>query len=258
MRYFISCALFIFLNFFPSLSLANQIQVERFNDVPVTINPNYTGWFYKSVDMILCAGQNNSAADIDIYYHNKFIGVCGDNGIAAMDGVFLNGKDKSEKVTSGPIHIILRSHLEYDMPVTISVYDYVYASNSQDLGDVNTTARGMSLVKANVVNSIVFNKLTFDKTESKTLLSPSPEEPGKVIIKPSLSESSNRGLIQSDNHHFSIPYTIEGASWSAKDGGWVIESTQQNVSHNLIINPDRIKLQPGSYNGFVTVTIVPL
>jgi len=246
--------LLIFLSCFSSLSFAREISAQKYNDVVVTIDKPDYGWIYKVANRIVCThfGANNytDIQSIQVLYKGNKIGDCSNSGSPYLGGIYL-----PEDVTSGPVTVTLRSMQAEDVKeVGVYLYDYIALSNSSLLGQYQlAVVPGMSSVSANVVDSVTFSDLKSGSMASKPLLLPETGTPGKVTITPSLSEDS-KGIIQ-DGEHFSVPYMIDGGEWSEKDGGWVITSTKQSEPHNLIINPDRLKLHPGNYNGYVTVLV---
>ncbi len=246
--------LLIFLSCFSSLSFAREISARKYNDVVVTIDhPNY-GWVYKVANRIVCTHSTGSnyvdIQNIQVLYKGNILGYCTNS-----DSPYLNGYYLGDEVTSGPVTVTLRSRQTDDVQnVGVYLYDYIALGNSSLLGSKELDkVPGMSSVSANVVDSVTFSELKSGSMASKPLLLPETGTPGKVTITPSLSEDS-KGIIQ-DGEQFSVPYMIDGGEWNEKDGGWVITSTQQSEPHNLIINPDRLKLHPGNYNGYVTVLV---
>lgn len=234
-------------------SLAKKISAVGYNDVRVTINPDY-GWIYSKVNMIMCTPSSATSSNLEkisIIYSGKEIGHCY-NAFFPSDG----GVSLPVDITSGPVKVTLRSYNADGNSTSIAVYayDYISKGNSNNMGSSTVTVKDMTSVSANVADSVTFADLKSDTLASKPLLLPATDTPGRITVKPSLSEDG-KGIIQDRGKDFSVPYTIDGGEWSEKDGGWVITSKEQSEPHNIIINPDKIKLHPGNYSGYVTVEV---
>lgn len=241
----------ISLVFFSHFSFGNTISVfQNGYLLDKMLTPGY-GYVYKVVDTIVCT-TSSVGMKAKVYYNQALLGDCSTSTDPA-DGY------KIPERTSGDLDMSFScSSLPCGgdtTPLSIHFYQKRPVLNDyQDMGSVDGIILTNSYIKdASLADSVSFPELKSNTSQSKPLVNPI-DSAGKLTIKPS-AVSGGMGIIEDESNHNQISYTIEGATWDSVNSEWVIQSNEQDIAHNLIINPSQSKITGGKYSGYVTVTL---
>ncbi|KNA26219.1 hypothetical protein ACO03_21270 (plasmid) [Pantoea ananatis] len=228
---------------FSSFASGKTLSVTHMGEQEFVLSWSY-GSIYKTVNSVHCLPTNGN---IHVFLDGKDLGACLDQGanFHSYDVDFTLG-------TTSAIFTV-RNYGANDAEVSLEPRD-VGIMYSVKMGDtVTNDVPAASEIQLNVADSIDFGTLKTGETKSRAFLFDGDYSNGKGIVTVIPAIANNQmGEIQDKRNKNSLYYTVNGGTWDDNAGGWVFKD---GLQHDLVINPEKLELEPGQYAGTVTVTL---